>query len=235
MFAFRKCSGRKNLLAFILGANLSLMFELHSRAGGSTFTKSRGDGKLNSPLCSFPPSSTKPPLGKSDIFLSQNVTEILLWKLRSGFKYDCGKIKIISQLKNIFGKLEYKTSPTNMYSLLHFRKVPCVWCWSYCLFVLNWCYFVLWSHTFRKTQRKQRPEGPSPYIISINFVFMKKKLFFRKIQNGRQIMFQCDRGYSMIEGPSGATCIAGAYNRSSKDDYDHKRSYHVQEIYRFDI
>ena len=31
----------------------------------------------------------------------------------------------------------------------------------------------------------------------------------RKIQNGRQIMFQCDRGYSMIEGPSGATCIAG--------------------------
>ena len=34
-------------------------------------------------------------------------------------------------------------------------------------------------------------------------------IFFRKIQNGRQIMFQCDRGYSMIEGPSGATCIAG--------------------------
>ena len=32
----------------------------------------------------------------------------------------------------------------------------------------------------------------------------------RKIQNGRQIMFQCDRGYSMIEpGPSGATCVAG--------------------------
>ena len=23
-------------------------------------------------------------------------------------------------------------------------------------------------------------------------------------------MFQCDRGYSMVEGPSGATCIAGA-------------------------
>ena len=35
--------------------------------------------------------------------------------------------------------------------------------------------------------------------------------FFRKIQNGRQIMFQCDRGYSMIEGPSGATCIAGPH------------------------
>ena len=25
-------------------------------------------------------------------------------------------------------------------------------------------------------------------------------------------MFQCDRGYSMIEGPSGATCIAGQWS-----------------------
>ena len=34
--------------------------------------------------------------------------------------------------------------------------------------------------------------------------------YVRKIQNGRQIMFQCDRGYTMIEpGPSGATCVAG--------------------------
>ena len=37
-----------------------------------------------------------------------------------------------------------------------------------------------------------------------------RKAYCRKIQNGRQIMFQCDRGYSMIEGPSGATCIAGS-------------------------
>jgi len=36
--------------------------------------------------------------------------------------------------------------------------------------------------------------------------------YVRKIQNGRQIMFQCDRGYSMIEGPSGATCIAGQWS-----------------------
>merc|ERR1719447_578381 len=36
--------------------------------------------------------------------------------------------------------------------------------------------------------------------------------YVRKIQNGRQIMFQCDRGYSMIEGPSGATCIAGGWS-----------------------
>ena len=37
--------------------------------------------------------------------------------------------------------------------------------------------------------------------------------YVRKIQNGRQIMFQCDRGYSMIEpGPSGATCIAGEWS-----------------------
>ena len=42
--------------------------------------------------------------------------------------------------------------------------------------------------------------------------------YFRKIQNGRQIMFQCDRGYSMIEGPSGATCIAGLSH--AKDHYD---------------
>ena len=25
-------------------------------------------------------------------------------------------------------------------------------------------------------------------------------------------MFQCDRGYSMIEGPSGATCIGGQWS-----------------------
>ena len=37
-------------------------------------------------------------------------------------------------------------------------------------------------------------------------------IVYRKIQNGRQIMFQCDRGYSMIEGPSGATCIAGQWS-----------------------
>ena len=42
--------------------------------------------------------------------------------------------------------------------------------------------------------------------------------YFRKIQNGRQIMFQCDRGYSMIEGPSGATCIAGLSH--AKDHYN---------------
>ena len=37
--------------------------------------------------------------------------------------------------------------------------------------------------------------------------------YVRKIQNSRQIMFQCDRGYSMIEpGPSGATCIAGEWS-----------------------
>jgi Sushi repeat (SCR repeat) len=35
---------------------------------------------------------------------------------------------------------------------------------------------------------------------------------FRKIQNGRQIMFQCERSYSMVEGPSGATCIAGQWS-----------------------
>ena len=52
--------------------------------------------------------------------------------------------------------------------------------------------------------------------------------YFRKIQNGRQIMFQCDRGYSMIEGPSGATCIAGlshanmmtTFNNNDDDDDD---------------
>ena len=39
--------------------------------------------------------------------------------------------------------------------------------------------------------------------------------YVRKIQNGRQIMFQCDRGYSMIEpGPSGATCVAGKEGRA---------------------
>ena len=52
--------------------------------------------------------------------------------------------------------------------------------------------------------------------------------YVRKIQNGRQIMFQvmivtmimmimiifqCDRTYSMIEpGPSGATCVAGEWS-----------------------
>jgi hypothetical protein len=36
--------------------------------------------------------------------------------------------------------------------------------------------------------------------------------YVRKIQNGRQIMFQCNRGYSMLEGPSGATCLAGQWS-----------------------
>ena len=39
--------------------------------------------------------------------------------------------------------------------------------------------------------------------------------YVRKIQNGRQIMFQCNRGYSMVSGPSGATCLAGTWSPPS--------------------
>ena len=42
-----------------------------------------------------------------------------------------------------------------------------------------------------------------------------RRPYVRKIGNSRQIMFQCDRGFSMIEpGPSGATCVAGKHMRA---------------------
>ena len=36
--------------------------------------------------------------------------------------------------------------------------------------------------------------------------------YVRKIRNNRQIMFQCDRGFELVGGPTGATCIDGHWS-----------------------
>ena len=36
--------------------------------------------------------------------------------------------------------------------------------------------------------------------------------YVRKIRNNRQIMFQCSRGYELVGGPTGATCIDGHWS-----------------------
>ena len=36
--------------------------------------------------------------------------------------------------------------------------------------------------------------------------------YVRKIRNNRQIMFQCDRDYELVGGPTGATCIDGHWS-----------------------
>jgi hypothetical protein len=36
--------------------------------------------------------------------------------------------------------------------------------------------------------------------------------YVRKIRNNRQIMFQCDRSYELVGGPTGATCIDGHWS-----------------------
>lgn len=38
--------------------------------------------------------------------------------------------------------------------------------------------------------------------------------YVRKIRNNRQIMFQCDRGFALVGGPTGATCIDGHWSPS---------------------
>ncbi len=36
--------------------------------------------------------------------------------------------------------------------------------------------------------------------------------YVRKIRNNRQIMFQCTRGFILVGGPTGATCIDGSWS-----------------------
>ena len=36
--------------------------------------------------------------------------------------------------------------------------------------------------------------------------------YVRKIRNNRQIMYQCNRGYILVGGPTGATCIDGQWS-----------------------
>ncbi len=36
--------------------------------------------------------------------------------------------------------------------------------------------------------------------------------YVRKIRNNRQIMYQCNRGFILIGGPTGATCIDGEWS-----------------------
>ena len=36
--------------------------------------------------------------------------------------------------------------------------------------------------------------------------------YVRKIRNNRQIMFQCDRAFELVGGPTGATCIDGHWS-----------------------
>ena len=43
--------------------------------------------------------------------------------------------------------------------------------------------------------------------------------YVRKIRNNRQIMFQCDRGFELVGGPTGATCIDGHWSPSQLPRY----------------
>uniref|UniRef100_T1J421 Sushi domain-containing protein n=1 Tax=Strigamia maritima TaxID=126957 RepID=T1J421_STRMM len=36
--------------------------------------------------------------------------------------------------------------------------------------------------------------------------------YVRKVTNNRQIMFECDKGYKLVDGPPGATCIGGRWS-----------------------
>jgi len=36
--------------------------------------------------------------------------------------------------------------------------------------------------------------------------------YVRKVTNNKQIMYECDRGYVLNDGPSGATCIGGRWS-----------------------
>lgn len=36
--------------------------------------------------------------------------------------------------------------------------------------------------------------------------------YVRKVTNNKQIMYDCDRGYVLAEGPPGATCIGGDWS-----------------------
>ena len=43
--------------------------------------------------------------------------------------------------------------------------------------------------------------------------------YVRKIRNNRQIMFQCDRGFVLVGGPTGSTCIDGHWSPSQLPRY----------------
>lgn len=36
--------------------------------------------------------------------------------------------------------------------------------------------------------------------------------YVRKVSNNKQIMYDCDKGYVLNEGPPGATCIGGRWS-----------------------
>lgn len=36
--------------------------------------------------------------------------------------------------------------------------------------------------------------------------------YVRKVTNNKQIMYECDRGYVLTDGPPGATCIGGRWS-----------------------
>jgi hypothetical protein len=36
--------------------------------------------------------------------------------------------------------------------------------------------------------------------------------YVRKVTNNKQIMYECDRGYVLADGPVGATCIGGRWS-----------------------
>lgn len=40
--------------------------------------------------------------------------------------------------------------------------------------------------------------------------------YVRKITNNRQIMYECDRHYTLGEGPPGATCVDGRWSPQEK-------------------
>lgn len=49
--------------------------------------------------------------------------------------------------------------------------------------------------------------------------------YVRKVVNNKQIMYDCDKGYVLLEGPPGATCIGGHW--SPKDLPRHDTLDHV--------
>ena len=47
--------------------------------------------------------------------------------------------------------------------------------------------------------------------------------YVRKISNNKQIMYDCDKGYVIADGPNGATCIGSKWRPEHLPKYDKSR------------
>lgn len=43
--------------------------------------------------------------------------------------------------------------------------------------------------------------------------------YVKKVTNNKQIMYDCDKGYILAEGPPGATCIGGQWSPNQLPKY----------------